>query len=174
MPPPRRVSAGLVAAVFALALLACRDSAAAPHSALYADRILVEKSARRLTLLYQGRPVKSYRVALGHEPEGRKQCQGDDRTPEGLYRIDSRNAGSGYHRSLHVSYPNAADVANARRRGCRPGGDIMIHGIKKGYGWVGSLHAQKDWTQGCIAVTDQEIEEIWSAVPNGTTVEIRP
>jgi murein L,D-transpeptidase YafK len=173
MSPHRRVSAGLAGAVFALALLACHDAGAASRPVLRADRILVEKSARRLTLLWQGRPVKSYRVALGRAPVGRKQCQGDNRTPEGIYRVDSRNAGSAYHRSLHVSYPNAQDVANARRLGCRPGGDIMIHGIANGYGWIGSLHAQKDWTLGCIAITDQEIDEIWAAVPNGTPVEIR-
>jgi murein L,D-transpeptidase YafK len=167
-------AAGLLGALFVLVFLAFHEAGAAPRPALRADRILVEKSARRLTLLRQGRPVKSYRVALGHAPVGRKQCQGDDRTPEGLYRVDSRNAGSSYHRSLHVSYPNAGDAANARRAGCKPGGDIMIHGIKKGYGWMGSLHAAHDWTQGCIAVTDQEIEEIWAAVPNGTPVEIRP
>jgi murein L,D-transpeptidase YafK len=174
MPPRRRVCPGLLGVLFAVALLACHDTGAAPRRALRADRILVEKSGRRLTLLWQGRPVKSYRVALGHAPVGRKQCQGDNRTPEGLYHVDSRNAGSAYHRSLHVSYPNAQDMANARRLGCRPGGDIMIHGIANGYGWIGPLHAQKDWTLGCIAVTDQEIEEIWTAAPNGTPVEIRP
>jgi murein L,D-transpeptidase YafK len=162
---------GVLAAVFMLALAA---AGAPPRPGFRADRILVEKSARRLTLLWQGRPVKLYRVALGHAPTGRKQCQGDDRTPEGIYRIDARNAGSSFHRSLHVSYPNAGDVANARRLGCKPGGDIMIHGIKNGFGWMGSLHAAHDWTQGCIAVTDPEIEEIWAAVPNGTPVEIRP
>src|SRR3954452_17409326 len=139
---------------------------------LHADQILVEKAQRRLTLLWHGAAVKSYRVALGRAPVGRKQCEGDDRTPEGTYRIDSRNAWSAYHRSLHVSYPNAADVAAARRRGCAPGGAIMIHGIRNGFGGIGSLHTRRDWTKGCIAVTDAEIEEIWKAVPNGAPVEI--
>lgn|SRR6185312_5450713 len=160
--------------LFALVFLTFQEAGAASHSALRADRILVDKSARRLTLLWKGRPLKSYRVALGPSPVGRKQCQGDERTPEGIYRIDARNAGSAYHRSLHVSYPNAQDVANARHLGCKPGGDIMIHGIKNGYGAIGAAHALKDWTLGCIAVTDGEIEEIWAAVPNGTPVEIRP
>jgi murein L,D-transpeptidase YafK len=173
MPPRPWAKAGLLGTLCALAFLACHEAGAAA-TALRADRILVEKSARRLTLFSQGRALKSYRVALGHAPVGRKQCQGDGRTPEGLYHIDSRNAGSSYHRSLHVSYPNAGDVANAHRLGCRTGGDIMIHGIKKGYGWMGALHAAHDWTLGCIAVTDGEIEEIWAAVPNGTPVEIRP
>ena len=157
-----------------MVFLTLQGAGAASRSALRADRILVEKSARRLTLLWKGRAVKSYRVALGDKPLGRKQCQGDNRTPEGLYRIDARNAGSSYHRSLHVSYPSAQDAANARRLGCRPGGDIMIHGIKNGYGAIGAAHALTDWTLGCIAVTDGEIEEIWAAVPNGTPVEILP
>ncbi|MFL6233207.1 MAG: murein L,D-transpeptidase family protein [Thermoanaerobaculia bacterium] len=139
-----------------------------------ADRILVEKSHRRLTLLWKGTPVRSYRVALGRAPDGRKRCQGDDRTPEGLYRIDARNVASHYHRALHVSYPNTQDRANARRLRCAPGGDIMIHGLPNGYGWLGASHRLHDWTLGCIAVTDAEIEEIWNAVPNGTVVEIRP
>jgi len=174
MSPRSWAAAGLLGALFALAFPTVHEVGATPSPGLKADRILVEKSARRLTLFWRGRALKSYRVALGHAPVGRKQCQGDDRTPEGLYRIDARNSGSAYHRSLHVSYPNAGDAAAARRLGCRPGGDIMIHGIKNGYGWMGSLHAKNDWTLGCIAVTDQEIEEIWAAVPNGTQVEIRP
>ncbi|HEY0514273.1 MAG TPA: L,D-transpeptidase family protein [Thermoanaerobaculia bacterium] len=145
-----------------------------PGAPVHADRVLVEKAQRRLTLLWKGTAVKRYRVALGKAPVGKKQCQGDNRTPEGLYRIDSRNAQSAYHRSLHVSYPNAEDVAHARRQRCRPGGDIMIHGLPKRFGWLGATHTATDWTQGCIAVTDAEIEEIWGAVPNGTAVEIRP
>lgn len=140
----------------------------------HADRIVIYKSHRRMSLFWQGDLVKSYHVALGSAPAGRKQCQGDNRTPEGLYRIDSRNRTSHYHRALHVSYPNAQDLANARRLRCAPGGDIMIHGLPNGYGWLGKAHHLRDWTQGCIAVTDEEIEEIWDAVPNGTAVEIRP
>jgi murein L,D-transpeptidase YafK len=141
---------------------------------LRADRIVVEKAGRRLTLMWQGRPVKAYRVALGRDPVGKKRCEGDHRTPEGIYRIDSRNAQSAYHRSLHVSYPNTEDTADARRLRCSPGGSIMIHGLPNGYGWIGASHRLRDWTLGCIAVTDPEIEEIWSAAPNGTMVEIRP
>lgn len=172
--PPWSAAGLLGGALCALVFLTFHEAGAASHSALRADRILVDKSARRLTLLWKGRPLKSYRVALGRAPTGRKQCQGDNRTPEGLYRIDTRNAGSSYHRSLHVSYPSVQDAANARRLGCKPGGDIMIHGIKNGYGGIGAAHALSDWTLGCIAVTDQEIEEIWAAAPNGTPVEIRP
>lgn len=88
--------------------------------------------------------------------------------------IDSRNPNSRFHRSLHLSYPGPEDIARARELGCSPGGDIMIHGIKNGYGWLGALHAENDWTLGCVAVTDEEIEEIWDAVPDGTPVTIVP
>jgi murein L,D-transpeptidase YafK len=162
-----------VTLLFALTMAA---TAASPpgRPALRADKILILKSRRQLTLLHHGRAVKTYRVALGHSPRGAKQCEGDNRTPEGIYRVDSRNINSKYHRSLHVSYPDARDRANARKRHCRAGGDIMIHGITNGFGWLGGRHRDVDWTLGCIAVTNEEIEEIWAAVPNGTVVEIRP
>jgi murein L,D-transpeptidase YafK len=161
-----------ISLAFVLGCLALWTSLQA--ASLRADKILIEKAHRRLTLYWQGRPVKSYRVSLGGAPVGRKQCRGDNRTPEGLYRIDARNAGSAYHRSLHVTYPNAEDRANAQRLGCHPGGDIMIHGLPNGEGGNAAAYAGVDWTLGCIAVNDQEIEEIWKAVPNGTAVEIRP
>lgn len=139
-----------------------------------ADRILIEKSARRLTLLAKGQVLKTYQIALGGDPIGAKVRQGDNKTPEGLYVIDGRNRKSRFHRSLHISYPNETDQKRARELGVSPGGDIMIHGIKKGFSWAGDLHREVDWTQGCIAVTDQEIEEIDNVAPNGTIVEIRP
>jgi murein L,D-transpeptidase YafK len=105
---------------------------------------------------------------------GKKECQGDLKTPEGQYRVVGRNPKSAYHLSLRLSYPNAADVAAAKAKGCPPGGDIMIHGITNGLGWMGRLRRQVDWTLGCIAVTDEEIERIWNLVPDGTPVEIRP
>jgi murein L,D-transpeptidase YafK len=139
-----------------------------------ANKILIEKKARKLTLLRDSIPVRSYRIALGGAPEGPKTCQGDSRTPEGLYIIDGRNKNSHYHWSLHISYPNEKDRAAARKHKCSPGGDIYIHGLPNGYGWIGKAHLVHDWTLGCIAVTDKEIEEIWNLVPNGTTVEIKP
>ena len=139
-----------------------------------ADRILVEKKARKLTLLRGGKPLKNYRVALGPEPVGDKQCQGDNRTPEGVYKITGRNPRSQFHRSLRISYPDAAHRARARQLGCSPGGDIMIHGLPRAFSHLGRLHTQVDWTAGCVAVTNAEIEEIWRVVPNGTVVEIRP
>lgn len=139
-----------------------------------ADRILIEKKARKLTLLRGSVVIRSYRIALGNSPEGPKTCQGDCRTPEGHYVIDGRNKSSHYHWSLHISYPNEADRMAARKHKCRPGGDIFIHGLPNGYGWIGQAHRMRDWTLGCIAVTNEEIEEIWHLVPNGTAVEIRP
>lgn len=142
--------------------------------ALRADRVVVEKSARTLQLLKDGKVLKTYRVSLGGAPVGAKQREGDQRTPEGEYRIDYRNPASSYHLALHVSYPAAADTARAQAAGVPAGGDIMIHGAPNGYGWMGRLHLFRDWTAGCVAVTDREIEEIWQAVPDGTPITLRP
>lgn len=139
-----------------------------------ADKILVEKGERRMTLLAKGKVLKTYKIALGGDPVGPKERQGDNKTPEGMYRIDSRNRDSQYHLSLHISYPNEKDKKRARELGVSPGGDIMIHGLKNGFSWAGEYHTGVDWTKGCIAVTDEEIEEIDKLVPNGTPVEIRP
>ncbi|HXA17618.1 MAG TPA: L,D-transpeptidase family protein [Thermoanaerobaculia bacterium] len=136
--------------------------------------MLIQKSARQLTLLRNGKTLRTYHVSLGSEPTGAKDRQGDGRTPEGLYRIDSRNEYSKYHRSLHVSYPNAADRLHARRLRVSPGGEIMIHGTPNRWRGLSFAFAHTDWTKGCIAVSDAEIEEIWRLVPNGTVVEIRP
>jgi murein L,D-transpeptidase YafK len=142
--------------------------------AVRADRVVVEKSARTLQLLKGHAVLKTYRVSLGGDPVGPKQREGDQRTPEGEYRIDRRNPASSYHLALHVSYPAPTDIERARREGVEPGGDIMIHGAPNGYGWLGRLHRVRDWTAGCVAVTDREIEEIWRAVPDGTPVSLRP
>jgi murein L,D-transpeptidase YafK len=136
--------------------------------------VLIEKAARRLTLFSGGTPVRTYAVALGSQPVGPKIQQGDDRTPEGSYVIDGRNFHSAYHLALHISYPNAVDRDRAAALGVDPGGDIMIHGLPNGSGWLGPAHRERDWTEGCIAVTDSEIEEIARLVPDGTPVEIRP
>ncbi len=139
-----------------------------------ADRILIEKKERRLTLFLKGKPLKTYKIALGGDPIGPKEKQGDNKTPEGTYFIESRNRNSKYHLSLRISYPNENDKKKAKELGVSPGGDIMIHGIKNGFSEVGMSHTDVDWTKGCIAVTDEEIEEIERLVPNGTAVEIRP
>lgn len=138
------------------------------------DKILIEKQARRMMLISKGAVLKTYKIALGGDPIGPKERQGDNKTPEGTYTIDARNRDSRYHRALHISYPNERDRKRARELGVSPGGNIMIHGIKNGFSWVGDAHAGVDWTKGCIAVTDEEIEEIDTLAPNGTIVEIRP
>jgi tetratricopeptide (TPR) repeat protein len=139
-----------------------------------ADKILIEKKERRMTLSSKGNVIKTYRIALGGNPDGPKERQGDNKTPEGTYIIDSRNKDSSYHLSLHISYPNEEDSRRAKKLGVSPGGDIMIHGIMDGFSWIGEFHTASDWTKGCIAVTDEEIEEIDKLVPDGTVVEIRP
>jgi murein L,D-transpeptidase YafK len=138
------------------------------------DRILVEKSARALSVFSNGKRLKSYRVALGRNPVGAKQEEGDMKTPEGVYKIDSRNPQSDYHLALHISYPSEEDTARATGHGVNAGFDIMIHGIQNGRGWIGAFHRMHDWTAGCIALTDEEIEELWRVTPNETPIEIRP
>ena len=139
-----------------------------------ADKVLIEKEERRLTLLSKGEVIKTYKIALGGDPVGPKERQGDNKTPEGTYIIDSRNGDSDYHLSLHISYPNEKDKIRAKELGVSPGGDIMIHGVKNGHPWAGAYRTEFDWTKGCIAVTDKEMEEIFRLVPNGTIVVIMP
>lgn len=139
-----------------------------------ADCVLVEKSARRLTLLRGDTPLKTYRIALGREPIVAKEFEGDQRTPEGVYTIDLHKPDSDYHLALHISYPEQRDADRAAPYNRSAGSDIMIHGLRNGDGWIGAFHRQSDWTAGCIAVTDFEIEEIYRAVPDGTPIEIRP
>jgi murein L,D-transpeptidase YafK len=141
---------------------------------LEADTIVISKSARTMSLLSGGKALKTYKVALGGVPVGPKRVEGDHKTPEGNYVIDAKNGHSRFHLALHVSYPSAADTETARKLGSRPGGAIMIHGLAASFAYLGPLHRQTDWTDGCIAVTNAEIEEIWKLVPVGTRVEIRP
>lgn len=122
----------------------------------------------------QGKILKTYNVALGGEPVGPKTRQGDHKTPEGKYLFDHRNIHSQFYRSIHISYPNGRDVGQAEKMGVSPGGDVFVHGLPNGYGWVGKGHRLKDWTDGCIAVTNEEMDEIWKAVPDGTPIEIEP
>jgi len=138
------------------------------------DKVVVIKHERTLQLLSRGKVVKKYKVALGTEPVGPKQRQGDHRTPEGNYVLDSRNAHSQFYKSLHISYPNQKDKAQAAAAHVSAGDNIYVHGLPNGYGAIGAAHRLKDWTDGCIAVTDSEIDEIWSLVKNGTPIEINP
>ena len=160
------------AVVLAVSTVSSGEEKASPlHTS--ADRILIVKSTRTLALLNHGEVLKSYKVALGGNPIGPKRREGDSKTPEGKYVIDGKNPHSQFHLALHISYPNAADRERAHKLGARPGGDVEIHGLQPKWAWLGSQHLQRDWTLGCIAVTNPEIEEIYKLVPVGTPVEIR-
>lgn len=141
-------------------------------STVVIDKVFVDKSDRILQLLSGDKVIKSYHIALGGNPVGHKQQQGDQRTPVGSYTLDYKNEKSKFYRSIHVSYPNTTDKARAKSRGVIAGGDIMIHGQKNGFGALGLLNQQRDWTEGCIAVTDDEMDEIMAAVKVGTPIEI--
>lgn len=180
----RRFVATLCLAVFA-AILTAGLIAARPATAGEAlaamrpvgpviDKIVVEKGKRTLTLMAEGRAVKSWPIALGWEPTGHKEYEGDGRTPEGWYVIDYRNDESIYYRSLRISYPNASDRASAYSRGRSPGGDIYIHGQPTTM--KSSLRAKtmKDWTAGCIAVSNDAMDQLWSLIEVGTPIEIFP
>lgn len=139
-----------------------------------ADRVVVAKADRTLSLYRGDTPLKTYAVSLGFAPRGHKSREGDGRTPEGRYQLDYRNANSSHYRSLHISYPSPTDRERARTQGVSPGGFVMVHGMRPNIAWLGRLHLLKDWTNGCIAVTNREMDEIWRAVPDGTPIEIRP
>jgi murein L,D-transpeptidase YafK len=159
----------------ALSCLLVSAAIAQPSRAgLHADRVVVLKRERTLQLWDHGKIIKTYKVALGGNPVGAKTQQGDHKTPEGVYILDSRNAHSQFYKSLHISYPSGHDRAAARANGVAPGGDVFVHGLPNGYRAVGAAHRLRDWTDGCIAVTDEEIDEIWAAVPDKTPIEIRP
>ena len=141
-----------------------------------ADRLVVLKGERRLVLMRGDRVLRVYRVALGRYPKGAKKREGDAKTPEGTYKVDYRldSDRSKFYRALHISYPNNRDRARARRMGVSPGGQIMIHGLPTKWSAKDVGHPRLDWTQGCIAVTNREIDEIWAMVSDGTTIEIHP
>ena len=142
--------------------------------AAHADRIVVLKSAHTMTLYSSNNVLRQYKVAIGRGPKGPKKQQGDHKTPEGQYVIDSKNDHSRFHLALHVSYPNANDRSQAARNHLDPGGMVEIHGLPPYFAFAGSLQSLIDWTDGCIAVSNAEIEEIWKLVPIGTKVEILP
>ncbi|EJM98501.1 L,D-transpeptidase family protein [Phyllobacterium sp. YR531] len=151
--------------------------AAFPMLAFGADKVdlvRVEKANRKMQLLSGKAVIKEYKIALGARPVGHKRWEGDERTPEGRYVLDWRNPKSMAHKSIHISYPNAQDKAAAKSIGISPGGAIMIHGAVNGYGWWGWVLQLIDWTDGCIAVTNPEMDEIWALVQDGTPIEIYP
>jgi len=160
-----------LAALISVAVpVSAEESAAVPGADIgRADKVFVDKSERRLDLMRDGGVIASFPVMLGFNPGGLKTQQGDGRTPEGDYVLDWRNPQSRFHLSLHVSYPNAEDKAQAASRGVSPGGDIFIHGTPGWYAMVGG-----DWTLGCIAVANADMDVIWKAVPDGTPITIQP
>lgn len=139
-----------------------------------ADKVVVVKSKRELRLMDDGDVFASYPVALGSNPVGDKRKAGDGRTPEGRYTLDWRNPESEFHRALHISYPSERDRRRAEQAGVDPGDNIMIHGLPPKYAWMGETHAKTDWTDGCIAVTNAEMDRIWKRVDDGTPIVIYP
>lgn len=137
------------------------------------DYVLVKKSDRKLLLLSNGKPVREYRIALGANPKGHKHQEGDRKTPEGIYLLDYKKEDSAFFRAIHISYPDADDIARAEATKVDPGGQIMIHGQKNGFGWLARVTQSYNWTDGCIAVTDEEMAEIWEMVKEGTPIEIQ-
>jgi len=155
-----------------LLFVSLNTSGSAPT--VQADRVVVVKSSHSMTLYRGGRVLHQYKVALGRGPKGPKDRQGDHKTPEGQYIVNSKNAHSRFHLALHLSYPNSNDRARANENHVNPGGDVEIHGLPSYLAFVGSLQNLIDWTDGCLAVSNPEIEEIWNLVPVGTKVEILP
>ena len=147
---------------------------AAPPKPPIADRVVVLKSQRLLELLHDGNVFETFPIALGREPIGRKEREGDGRTPEGIYFIDWRTDDTRFTRELHISYPDANDQAQARDMHVDPGGAIFIHGLPRDYGPFDPPKWYRDWTEGCISVGNLAIVKIWNAVPDGTPIEIRP
>lgn len=139
-----------------------------------ADAVLVIKNEGRLYLMHKGERFASFSVTFGGEPTGHKQMQGDERTPEGQYELDYKNPNSKFYKSIHISYPNAKDRANARKLGVDPGGDIMIHGQTNGWEWAAPFMQLFSWTDGCIALSNKDMDRVWEAIDPGTPIEIRP
>ncbi len=139
-----------------------------------ADMVLVVKSESKLYLKKNGKLLKEYHAVFGENPKGHKQQEGDERTPEGKYVLDYKKEDSSFYKSIHISYPNDDDLRRAKESGVNPGGFIMIHGQKNGLGWLSFIAQRFNWTDGCIAVSNSDMDEIWQTVDVGTPVEITP
>lgn len=167
---------GLAVSLVGYTQLAARTASGTPPQMAapeqQADAVFVDKANRTLRLMRQGEVLRSYQISLGAAPSGHKEREGDERTPTGTYALDWRNPNSVAHLSLHISYPNVQDLAAAKATQRDPGGNIMIHGLPNGWGALGALHRLWDWTDGCIAVTNAEMREIWSLVPDGTPITL--
>jgi murein L,D-transpeptidase YafK len=138
------------------------------------DSVLVKKTERKMYLLSNGNVLKEYDVVFGNNPKGHKQQEGDEKTPEGKYTLDYKKINSSFYKSIHISYPNKEDIATAKAIGVSPGGQIMIHGQKNGFAWLSWLTQHFNWTNGCIAVNNSAMEEIWQLVKVGIPIEIMP
>ncbi|WP_370867390.1 L,D-transpeptidase family protein [Atopomonas sediminilitoris] len=164
----------LLAAALAAVLPVQASLASSRDSSSFIDKVLVEKSERRLHLISRGKVIKSYRVSLGKQPLGAKVQEGDRRTPEGFYWIDWRKPSDNYNLSMHISYPNSRDLAKAKELGVRPGGMIMLHGTPVDEEYPEWYFHTLDWTEGCIALTNKDMRDLWRRVKDGTLIEIRP
>lgn len=152
-------------------LIVFYSSGSTAHQKIKIDLVHVDKSERKMHLIQSSKIVKSYDIALGRNPKGHKIQEGDKRTPEGRYFLNWINEKSNYYRSIQINYPNKKDINYAKMKGVNPGGFIMIHGQKNGYGTYNSKK-KYDWTSGCIAISNQEIDEFLSLVKIGTPIEI--
>ncbi len=168
----------IVVGIFLLSILGLTAYNLYPESRLpknaLVDKLIVHKSKRTLSAYGQGKLLKTYQISLGGQPIGAKEIEGDLKTPEGLYYINDKNQYSGYHKNLGISYPNDRDISHAKALGKAAGGDIKIHGLRNGMGFIGKLQRCMDWTFGCMALTNTEIDELYRAVPIGTAIEIDP
>jgi len=160
--------------LFLLVVLSAVSDSDVPENLGKADKVIVKKSQSKLFLMSNGKVIKEYDVAFGSEPKGHKQKEGDERTPEGYYLLDYKKTDSSFYKAIHISYPNREDKLNAEKLGINPGGLIMIHGQKNRFGMFSFLTQKFNWTNGCIAVTNSEMDEIWNAVAIKTPIEIRP
>jgi murein L,D-transpeptidase YafK len=170
----KKTSLTFVLIVLALVVYCILPDKRSPPSALRYDLLKVEKSKRLLHAFSGGKCIKTYRIALGQQPVGHKEFEGDGKTPEGTYQISLKNRNSRFHKSLGISYPDKKDIEHARQLGKPPGGDVMIHGLMNRFAFLGKRHRMQDWTLGCIAVTNEEIDELFYAVNIGTPIEIKP
>jgi murein L,D-transpeptidase YafK len=138
------------------------------------EKLIVTKSRRTMNVYSGGQIIKTYAISLGQDPLGDKEFEGDKRTPEGQYRINDKNPNSGFHKNLGISYPDKKDIEDAKEKKMKPGGEIKIHGIRNGFGFIGKFQRLLDWTAGCIALTDQEVDELYNNVEIGTPILILP
>jgi murein L,D-transpeptidase YafK len=139
-----------------------------------ADLVRVFKSERKIQLIAKGQVIREFPIALGGKPVGHKRQSGDQHTPEGEYILDYKKSDSAFHKAIHISYPNPTDIENARKAGILPGGQIMIHGQKNGFGWLAFLTQRFDWTNGCVALSNKDMDEVWNLVDVKTPIELLP